>query len=82
MGRRLRPDGARQRQRPHRRLHQLEAELEENGQRLVRLENTLRHVVRTTADVSVGGPCQCGESLVIVTKHSLYCPECSYQRTV
>jgi hypothetical protein len=82
MGRRLRPDGVRQRQQRQRRLQQLEAELEDHGQRLLQMENALRHVVRTTADVSIGGPCQCGESLVIVTRHSLYCPQCSYRRTV
>ncbi|MGQ3411845.1 hypothetical protein [Natrinema versiforme] len=82
MGRRIRPNGARERRRLHRRLRALEADLEEQSQRLVRLENALRHIVRRTDDVSVGGPCQCGESLLIVTRRSLYCPQCSYRRTI
>lgn len=82
MGRRIRSDGARQRQRLHGRLRALEAELEENARRLVQLETALRYVVRTTNDVSIGGPCHCGESLLIVRQQSIYCPNCSYQRTI
>ncbi|SER74567.1 hypothetical protein [Natrinema salaciae] len=81
MGRRIRPDSARRRQ-LHRRLRDLEADLEECSRHLVQLENTLRHIVRTTDDVTIGGPCRCGQSLLILSNQSLYCPQCSYRRTV
>ncbi|WP_408958221.1 hypothetical protein [Natrinema sp. 74] len=65
-----------------RRLAALESELETTRERVRRLENTLREAVRTADDVSIGGPCSCGESLLLVRDRTLYCPECRYRRTV
>lgn len=66
----------------YRRLEELEDEFEATRDRVRRLENTLRGVVRNVNDVSVGGPCTCGKSLLIVRQQEIYCPQCGYQRTM
>ncbi|MXV61259.1 hypothetical protein GS429_04110 [Natronorubrum sp. JWXQ-INN-674] len=66
----------------HRRLAALEAELTDNSRRVTQLENTLRAVMRETENVSVGGPCVCGECLLLVQRRRLYCPKCNYQQTM
>ncbi|WP_459810039.1 hypothetical protein [Halopiger thermotolerans] len=65
-----------------RELTDLEDELEETKQRVVQLENTLRGVVRDANDISVGGPCSCGKSLLLIRQHVIYCPQCEYKRTI
>ncbi|WP_339103454.1 hypothetical protein [Haloterrigena salinisoli] len=67
---------------PARRLRELEARLEDAERQIGRLENTLRGVVRETNDVSVGGPCKCGKSLLIVRQRTVHCPQCQYRRAI
>lgn len=82
-GMRYRSFRARQRRtEASRRLEELEAELEATRDRVQQLENTLRGVVRNVNDVSVGGPCTCGKSLLIVRQQEIYCPQCGYRRTM
>lgn len=81
------PDGERpirtgRRRHVHRRLAEFETELEETSDRVRRLENTLQEVVRNDEDVSLGGPCKCNKSLLIVREREIYCPVCDYQRTM
>ena len=64
------------------RLRRLEDRLEETEQRVVQLENTMRGIVREANGISVGGPCKCGESLLIVRERTMYCPSCQYQQTM
>ena len=71
------------RRRPRsRRPHDLDERLSKVEQHLVQLENTLQGVVRETSDVTIGGPCKCGESLVIVRQRTVYCPQCQYRRGI
>lgn len=65
-----------------RQLADLEDELEETKQHVVQLENTLRGVVRDANGISVGGPCSCGQSLLLVRQQVIYCPQCEYKRTI
>ncbi|RKD95042.1 hypothetical protein [Halopiger aswanensis] len=65
-----------------RELAALEAELEETKQHIDQLENTLRGVVRDANDISVGGPCSCGQSLLLIRQRVIYCPQCEYKRTI
>ncbi|MCU4740294.1 hypothetical protein [Natronoglomus mannanivorans] len=83
MGRRLSSDRTGRWQRTlSRQLADLEAELEENKRRVTQLENTLKAVTRQTNDISIGGPCSCGESFLIVRQRVIYCPQCGYRRTM
>ncbi|WP_207587917.1 hypothetical protein [Halomontanus rarus] len=83
MGRRLSSDSTGRWQRTlYRRLFDIEAELEENSRRLRQLENTLKAVTRQTDDISIGSPCSCGESFLIVRQQVIYCPQCTYRRTM
>ncbi|ELY57761.1 hypothetical protein [Natronolimnohabitans innermongolicus] len=81
MGHRRRVPGTR-RQRLSRRLADLEGRLEDAEQQLEQVENTLRGVLREANDVSLGGPCKCGESLLIVRRRTIYCPRCRYRRAI
>ncbi|MDS0477973.1 hypothetical protein [Natrinema sp. 1APR25-10V2] len=72
----------RHRLRVHQRIDTLESELETTKEHVRRLENTLQAVVRNADDVSIGGPCSCGESFLFVRDRELYCPQCGYQRTI
>ncbi|NUC71837.1 hypothetical protein HTZ84_05840 [Haloterrigena sp. SYSU A558-1] len=65
-----------------RRLRELEERLDDAERNIDRLENTLRGIVRETDGVSVGGPCKCGESLLIVRHRTVYCPHCKYRRAI
>ncbi|AEH38853.1 hypothetical protein [Halopiger xanaduensis] len=65
-----------------RELAEFEDELEKTKQHVVQLENTLRGVVRDANDISVGGPCSCGESLLLIRQRVIYCPQCEYKRTI
>lgn len=83
MGRRLSADQTERSQRTlYRQLSTLEADLEENRRRVLQLENTLKAVTRQTNDISIGGPCSCGKSFLIVRQRVIYCPQCDYQRTM
>lgn len=64
------------------RLSTLEDDLAETNRHLYRLENALEGVLRETDGVSLGGPCRCGESLLVVRRRTIYCPRCAYRRTI
>ena len=69
--------------RPHsQRLRELEARLDDAERQITQLENTLRGLVRETNDISVGGPCKCGQSLLIISQRTVYCPQCQYKRAI
>lgn len=70
------------RQHVHKRLAELERELEETRDRVRQLENTLRGAVQNANDVSIGGPCKCGKSLLLIRQQKIYCPHCGYNRTM
>lgn len=83
MGRRLSSNRTGRWQRTlHRQFSELETELEENRRRVLQLENTLKAITRQASDLSIGGPCSCEESLLIVRQNVIYCPECDYRRTM
>ena len=82
MDHRTRSNPVRDRRLHSRRLRDLEERLSEAERNICQLENTLRGVVRETNDVSVGGPCKCGDSLLIVRQRTVYCPQCQYQRAI
>ncbi|WP_436343870.1 hypothetical protein [Natronorubrum sp. FCH18a] len=82
MGHKYDPGDARRRRLLSRRLHEIEERLETVERRADRLENTLQGVVREATSVSLGGPCRCGESLLIVRRQTIYCPQCQYRRTI
>ncbi|QRV17357.1 hypothetical protein [Haloterrigena salifodinae] len=65
-----------------RRLRELEERLDDAERDIDRLENTLRGIVRETNDISVGGLCKCGKSLLIVRQRTVYCPHCKYRRAI
>ena len=80
---RRQPSGPRTRRRPvSTRIDDLETALEETNRRVDRLENTLQALARERDDVSIAGPCNCGESLLIIRQRTIYCPECRYRRTM
>ena len=76
------PDSVRERRLHSRRLRELEARLDDAERQIGQLENTLRGVVRETNGVSIGGPCKCGEALLIVHQQTVYCPQCQYRRAI
>ncbi|QSW98928.1 hypothetical protein [Haloterrigena alkaliphila] len=82
MNHRTRSTPARGRRVRSNRLRDLEDRLANTERRIERLENTLKGVVREFEDVSIGGPCKCGESLLIVRHRTIYCPSCRYRRTI
>uniref|UniRef100_A0A7D5KU14 Uncharacterized protein n=2 Tax=Natrinema halophilum TaxID=1699371 RepID=A0A7D5KU14_9EURY len=63
-------------------LAELESDLETTRVRIQQLENTLRGVVRNLDNISIGGPCRCGESMLLIRQKKIFCPECGYQRTM
>lgn len=61
---------------------QLLTRLAQTEHRLRQVENALKGIARHTGEVSVAGPCMCGESLLLVKQTVVYCPACGHQQAL
>lgn len=57
--------------------------LEANERALEQLRNTVSALARETDGITVGQPCdRCDRVLLLISDGTMYCPQCSYRRSM